>query len=438
MIDEPPTTPHEQSDAPDPVIADARDFMDFVAASPTPRHVVSSAMSRLTEAGFVEVGLDEIHSVRQGALARNGSMIAWRLPDAEAQSPRLRVIAAHTDSPNLRVKPSFGESSDGVLQLGVEQYGGMLRNSWLDRDLGLAGHVVVRKQDRLLTQLVDLERPVMRIPQLAIHLDREVTTKGLTLNAQKHLSPVVAIGVDPDLNVSSLLASELEVGVSQIVAFELMAYPTEAPSLSGWYNQFLSAPRIDNQLSCWAAVEALIAARPHGTQVVALFDHEEVGSVSRTGADAVFLSDCLNLLLQDGLPQAVAGDALCVSADCAHATHPNYPDRHDESHRISLGAGPVIKINASQRYATTALGHAMVVAACEEAEVPYQVFVSRSDLACGSTVGPVVAARTGLETVDFGAPQLGMHSARETTGTSDPYHMRAALEAILVDPTTPT
>jgi len=422
--------------------AAATDLIDFIAASPSPRHAVAEAIRRLSSHGFsaLDTGAE---LADRGWAARAGSLIAWRRGPAEGP---VRVITAHTDSPNLRIKPQPDTTSVGLHQLGVETYGGALLNSWLDRDLGIAGHVVLKSTDGVEERLVLIDRPVMRVPQLAIHLDREINQKGLLLNKQQHLAPMwgtAATDSDADkqdaddgndaaadTGFRALLGAELGCEPDAILSWELMAHPIEPPALGGWHDEFLAAPRIDNQLSCWASIEALIAADGDNTMVVALFDHEEVGSTSATGADSGLLLGVLDALVVD-TGAALNTRSLCVSADCAHATHPNYADRHEPDHRIALNGGPVVKINANERYATTAMGHALFAQACEAADVPHQVFVNRSDLACGSTVGPLTAARTGLETVDVGAPQLAMHSARETTGAADPGFLKAALTQVL-------
>ena len=400
--------------------AEAHDFLSYVQASPTPRHCVAETVRRLEASGFVpaEPGDDN----DQGYAARAGSLLAWR---RNGDGP-VRVVTAHTDSPNLRVKPQPDTRGAGLHQLGVEVYGGVLLNSWLDRDLGLAGHAVVRGPEGIETRLITIDRPVLRVPQLAIHLDREINTKGLQLNKQQHMKPVWGIVADDDeRSLAELLGAELDIEAGDILAFQLMTFDVMPPALWGWNDEFIASPRIDNQLSCWAAVAALAETDAPGTQVIALFDHEEDGSTSATGADSGLLADALAALVGPSPSE----DSLCISADCAHATHPNYADRHDPEHQIALNGGPVVKVNANERYATTPMGHALFVDACERAGVPHQVFVSRTDLACGSTVGPITAARTGLDTVDVGAPQLAMHSARETTGSSDPGFLRAALAA---------
>lgn len=410
----------------------ANDFMDFVAASPTPLHCVAETVRRLESAKF-KASEPAAKTNSAGFRARAGSLIAWR---TSKKAGPVRVITAHTDSPNLRIKPRPDGVSAGARQLGVEVYGGVLTNSWLDRDLGLAGQVITRapkkgrgkRSDDVVSHLVNFDRPVLRIPQLAIHLDREINTKGLKLNKQTDIKPMwgFAGAEDETTALNQLLAEHLDVAADDILSFSLMTHDVVPPALGGWNDEWIASPRIDNQLSCWAGIEALIESDAPGTQVVALFDHEEVGSTSATGADSMMLGNVL-----DALTAGADANSLVISADCAHATHPNYTDRHDPDHQIFMNGGPVIKVNANERYATTAMGHALFAKACDQAEVPHQVFVSRTDMACGSTVGPVTAARTGLDTVDVGAPQLAMHSIREMTGSADPAMFKAALTAAL-------
>lgn len=412
--------------------AAATDFMDFVAASPTPLHCVAETVRRLEAAKF-KAAAPTANTNSAGYQARAGSLIAWR---TSKKAGPVRVVTAHTDSPNLRIKPRPDGISAGIRQLGVEVYGGALTNSWLDRDLGIAGQVVARapkkgrrkRTNEIVSHLIKIDSPVLRIPQLAIHLDREINTKGLKLNKQTHLKPMWGFAGEDDEQTAlvDLLAAHLALSPDDILSFQLMTHDVVPPAIGGWHDEWIASPRIDNQLSCWAGIQALIDVDAPGTQVVALFDHEEVGSTSATGADSALLGTVL-----DALTAGADEHSLCISADCAHATHPNFADRHDPDHQIAMNGGPVVKINANERYATTAMGHALFVNACDQAEVPHQVFVSRTDMACGSTVGPVTAARTGLDTVDVGAPQLAMHSIREMTGSADPGMFAAALTAAL-------
>ena len=409
----------------------ALDLCRFIDSSPSPYHAVEEVVLRLTAAGFTESGQDEEppapgrHLVRSG-----GALVAWadegRSPDAP-----LRIVGAHTDSPNLRLKPKPDRSAAGCRQVGVEVYGGALLNSWLDRDLGFSGRLVVRSDDGVHVVLVRDDRPVARIPQLAVHLDRGVNDKGLVLNPQVHLSPVLGAGTAQDGDFATMAAVAAGVDPDEVLAFDVMFHDLTPSRLVGIREDMVSAPRIDNLLSCHAGTEALIAtAEGHGpVPVLALFDHEEVGSVSSTGAAGPLLERTLRRFV--GLDARPVGDSLVLSVDGAHATHPNYPDRHDPEHRILLDGGPVLKFNARERYATDAIGAGIVRLAAEQAGVELQSFVSRSDMSCGSTIGPATAAVLGMRTVDLGVAQLAMHSAREICGSTDPTRLRDLLVALL-------
>jgi aspartyl aminopeptidase len=285
--------------------------------------------------------------------------------------------------------------------------------------------------------MLRIDEPLLRVPQLAIHLDREINDKGLLLNRQQHLAPIWALEDDAtEGGFVELLAQELKVDAADVIAWDVMAHTVEPARVAGAGGAFISAPRIDNQLSCYAGTEALTGAevRDDRVAVLVLFDHEEVGSASDRGADGAFLASLLERLwLACGGGRAdylaALANGACVSADCAHATNPNYADRHEPAHTIALNAGPVLKVNANQRYATNAETAAIFVAACETADVPLQRFVNRTDLACGSTIGPLTASALGIPTVDVGAPQLAMHSARELAGSRDVGYLVAALGA---------
>jgi aspartyl aminopeptidase len=416
------------------------DLLAFIDASPSPYHAVATAADRLAAAGFVPLTEAEAWSVAagQGAFVeRGGTLVAWRWPDDGAAGCRL--VGAHTDSPNLRIKPRPDRSTVGYRQLGVEVYGGALYNSWLDRDLGLSGRVAVRDGSAAgsTVALVRVDRPLLRIPQLAIHLDRGVNDKGLTLNAQQHLSPLWGLGISEEGEFAAFLAKELGVAAGDVVSWDVMLHAVEPAALLGVDDELVSAPRIDNLLSCWAAVSALAAGTPGAhVPVICLFDHEEIGSESASGAAGSVLATVLERISlamgagRDEHLRALA-DTIGVSADGAHGTHPNYPDRHDPEHRIRLDGGPVIKLNANVRYATDAGSSAAFKLVCEEAGVPVQEFVSRSDMPCGSTIGPMTAARLGIPIVDVGVAQLAMHSARELCGSADPPRLATALEAFL-------
>ena len=414
------------------------DLLAFIDASPTPYHAVREAAARLLGRGFTPASDAEPGPLPPaGVIVRGGSLVAWRL-GAGAPRAGFRVIGAHTDSPNLRVKPRPDTGSAGFRQLGVEPYGGLLANTWLDRDLVLAGRVVVEREGALVERLVRLDDPVIRIPQLAIHLDRDIREKGLLLNAQDHLSPVLGPGQQQEGAFRSLLADALGAADEAIRGWDMMCADRQ-PSARVGSGTMLSAPRIDNLVSCHAAVRALAGTtEAEHTAVVCLFDHEEVGSVSAAGAAGPLLAHTLERIAhrseggRTAYLEALAR-SLCISADGAHATHPNYTDRHEPSHQIELNAGPVLKRNDNQRYATDGAGHAVVTAVADRVSVPLQHFVTRSDLPCGSTIGPVTSAQLGMATVDLGIPQLAMHSIRELCGADDPAMLVALLGGVLAE-----
>lgn len=420
------------------------DLRAFLDSSPSPHHVVASAGDRLTAAGFAHLEehqrWDDVPA--HGFTTRDGALIAWSMTTADPAAP-FRLVGAHTDSPGLRVKPRPDLERYGWRQLGVEVYGGILNNTWLDRDLGIAGQLVL---DDGSTLLVDVREPIARVPQLAVHLDRNVNDGGLVLDRQQHLTPVWGVaGVRRDDAVSFAAWITERAGAGEdrhAVWWELCLYDVQPSAVIGVDGSLLASGRLDNQVSCWAAVDALVRntvdeggggdASSSAVAVVVLNDHEEVGSASTVGASGPLLERTLERLVharggdRSTLLQALASSS-CVSADNAHAIHPNYPERHDHEHAPRVNAGPAIKVNANQRYATSPETAAAFEAACRDAGVPWQVFVSRNNMPCGSTIGPLTATRLGIATVDVGVPQLSMHSARELCGTDDPIHLADAL-----------
>lgn len=425
---------------------EARRLLEFIDAAPSPFHAAAEVSSRLVTQGFM--ALDEADQWPSGPgrylVVRGGSLVAWDVkPDGHPLSG-FRIIGAHTDSPNLRVKPQPDTGGSGYRQLGVEVYGGVLLNSWLDRDLGISGRVSLRDGAAPTTQLFRVDRPILRIPQLAIHLDRGVNEQGVKLNPQQHLSPVWSLGPPDEGEFRRFLAKELGVTEDAVLAWDAMLHDLAPGTLLGLDDEFVSAPRIDNLASCHAATRSLIdqidledwSGEVPGIPVVCLFDHEEVGSQSAAGADSTLLTTVLERIAlvaeldREGYHRALAA-SMCVSADGAHATHPNYPERHDPAHPVLINGGPVLKVNANERYATDAATAARFTLACDAAGVPLQHFVSRSDMPCGSTIGPITASRLGVPTVDVGLPQLAMHSARELCGSRDPASFVDALWAFL-------
>jgi aspartyl aminopeptidase len=418
------------------------DLLAFIDAAPSPFHAVQRAAAHLSSAGFVEVdeaGTWPTAGATGHFLRRDGALVAWVGGDDAHPEGSFRLIGAHTDSPNLRIKPRPDTGRVGYRQLGVEVYGGALVNSWLDRDLGLSGRVAVRTSSGVDARLLRVDRPLLRVPQLAIHLDRELDQRGLLLNRQTQLTPVWGLGATSEGSFRRFLADQLGEDEAAILAWDVMAHDLTPSTTLGLDDELIAAPRLDNLCSCWAGTEALrsvAGTTASATSVLCLFDHEEVGSTSGQGAAGPLLPGVLERIVAgrggDGaaLRRALAA-SLCVSADMAHAVHPNYVERYEPDHHVSLNGGPVIKTNVNQRYATDALGAAAFRLACERAEVPVQEYVNRSDLPCGSTIGPLTAASLGVRTVDVGVAQLSMHSARELAGNEDPPRFVAALSAFL-------
>ncbi|KNX37151.1 M18 family aminopeptidase [Luteipulveratus halotolerans] len=415
---------------------------DYLNASPSPFHACETSAAMLEAAGFVRLLETEVWPSRRGRyfVVRGGSLIAWSTEYAADAASPLRVVGAHTDSPSLRVKPQPDVARGGWQLLGVEVYGGTLDASWLDRDLGLSGRVAVRSGDEVEGRLLRVDEPVLRVSQLAPHLDRSVRSEGLKLNAQQHMMPHWGLGETPG-DFRAYVGEQLGVAPADVLGWDVMTHDLNPAARTGRSRETVAGARQDNLATSYAATRALIAAvevdpvRPV-VPVIALFDHEEVGSVSERGAASSYLITTLERVAislggsREHLFRAIAGGVV-ASGDMAHATHPNYSERHEPSHTIAMNGGPVLKTNTNLRYATDAMGAAAFRLACEQAGVPCQEFVSRSDLPCGSTVGPITSALTGATTVDFGAPTLSMHSTRELTGSQDQAMYAAALACFL-------
>ncbi|HWO20963.1 MAG TPA: M18 family aminopeptidase [Kofleriaceae bacterium] len=413
------------------------DLLGFLGASPTPFHAVDEGVRRLEAAGFrplLETARwDKLDAGAYYVTTSGTNLFGFRLPAPEHRTS-FRIIGAHTDSPNLRLKPSPEYVAEGYTQLGVEVYGGVLLNSWLDRDLGLAGRVLVREGSGAVgSRLVRVDQPVLRIPQLAIHLDREVNDKGLILNRQEHLAPILGLAGSDAGSLARLVADTAQVAAERVVGHELMLYDLTPPAVGGQSQEFIFSARLDNLAMCHAALTALASADPpDAIAAIALFDHEEVGSASAAGAGSAVLPRILERLVPDreAFHQACARST-CISADMSHAVHPNYAGRHEPRHKPQLNGGPVIKTNTQQRYATTAATAAMFAELCREVDVPVQHYAHRTDLPCGSTIGPITSTLLGIPTVDVGNPMLSMHSAREMGGSRDPDLMARVLARYL-------
>ncbi|WP_405882192.1 M18 family aminopeptidase [Streptomyces sp. NBC_01136] len=405
------------------------DLLSFVRTSPSPYHVVANTAQRLEKAGFQELReTDDWTAGAEGGryVVRGGALLAWYVPEGAPASTPFRIVGAHTDSPNLRIKPEPDTGSAGWRQIAVEIYGGVPHNTWLDRDLGISGRLTMRDGS---TRLVRIDRPLLRVPQLAIHLDRAVN-EGVALDPQRHMTPLWGLGEPRPGALLGRVAAEAAADVSEILGWDLMLHDIQPPGYLGADEEFLVSSRLDNQVSVHAGLTALIAAAtdvrpPAHVPVLAAFDHEEVGSGSQSGAQGPLLERVLSRAVAarggsgEDFNRALAG-ALCVSADMSHAVHPNYAERHEPGHQPLPNGGPVVKVNVNQRYATDGTGIAAFAAACERAEVPWQPFVSHNSMPCGTSIGPITAARLGVATIDVGVPGLSMHSARELCGARDP------------------
>ena len=408
------------------------DLMVFLDASPTPFHAVRCMSELLAKSGFTELNESDNWTLKTGDkhfLSRNGSsIIAFTVGSTPLTTAGLRMTGAHTDSPCLMVKPQPEIAVKGYLQLGVEVYGGALLNPWFDRDLSIAGRLVYRnKRQQLKQTLVDFKRPVAIIPSLAIHLDRKANSDR-TVNAQTDLPPLLMM-TDKAESFRELLADEFLLDGEEVLDYEMCLYDTQGAAMLGINNELLASARLDNLLSCFATTQALIQADATNTCLMVCNDHEEVGSVSAVGADGPFLEAVVARLTESDERNAVIDKSLMISCDNAHAVHPNYPSTHDSLHSPRLNGGPVIKVNVKQRYATTSLTASLFRQLCADVDVPVQSFVSRSDTACGSTIGPITAARLGVATLDVGIPQLAMHSCREVTGSQDAARLTDVLAA---------
>ncbi|MBP9218608.1 MAG: M18 family aminopeptidase [Sterolibacterium sp.] len=426
----------------------ALDLLDFIQASPSPWHAVATAAHRLEAQGYVRLKEEERWSLKAGGryyVVRDGaSLVAFTLGSQALTEAGFRIVGAHTDSPGLRLKPRPALAGDGLARLAVEVYGGPILATFSDRDLSLAGRVLVRGKNGIEARLVRFARPLLRLPNLAIHMNREVNEQGLRFNRQTELplllGQLTLFGASDEASVEArlrgLLAGAVQAEACDLLGWDLAIHDTQEGRLWGASEEFIASRQLDNLASSCAALTALLTAeKATATRVVALFDHEEVGSESATGAAGSFLPDVLTrIAAQLGLDAEDQRRALAqsffVSADMAHAYQPNFPAAYEPGHKVQVNGGPVIKTNAQQRYTTSAATAARFMACCERAGVPFQQYAHRGDLGCGSTIGPLLAARLGVAAVDVGSPMWAMHSARESAGVLDQGHMIAALRAV--------
>ncbi len=401
-----------------------RGLLDFLGASPTPFHAVAQMAQRLEANGFRRLEEGENWNLERGGryyLTRNqSSLIAFVHGQRNPAEVGIRLVGAHTDSPCLMAKPRPDLKSRGYWRLGVEVYGGALLNPWFDRDLSIAGRLVYQDAEGgLRSQLVDFRDPVAVIPSLAIHLDRQAND-GRTVNPQTDISPLISLDDGSAPSFRELLAQRFLDGGESVLDCDLYFYDTQPPAQIGLRGEFVASARLDNLLSCHAGLEALLTADGEHTGILVCNDHEEVGSASACGAQGPMLANVLERLIPDPDQRFRAiNRSLLISTDNAHAVHPNYPAKHDDNHLPVINGGPVVKINARQRYATTGLTGALFRQMAQECGVALQDFVSRNDMPCGSTIGPITATEVGVPTLDVGVPTFAMHSVRELAGSED-------------------
>jgi aspartyl aminopeptidase len=411
------------------------ELLNYLDQSPSPFHAVNSLSSELLAKGFTQLHERDIWDLTPGkyfVTRNNSSLTAFVLGKQSPLDTGLRIVGAHTDSPCLKVKPNPENRINGYLNLGVEVYGGVLLNPWFDRDLSLAGRVTYQAPDSSLHSVnINFKRIIGTIPSLAIHLDREANTER-KINPQTDIPPLL-MQADETQTFNDLLTEQIKkehpnIKIKRVMTYELSFFDTNEATFSGFNQEFIASARLDNLLSCYTAIKGLLEADANLTSLVICNDHEEVGSVSAEGAHGTFLEDVIVRLLPDAVDrQRAINRSLLISTDNAHGVHPNYADKHDANHGPILNQGPVIKVNANQRYATNSETAAYFAALCDRLEVPWQNFVTRTDMGCGSTIGPVTAKALGIKTLDVGVPTFAMHSIRELAGTKDPHYLYRVL-----------
>ncbi len=423
--------------------AQAQDLLHFIDVSPSPWHAVHTIEQRLLAQGFIPLQEAERWKLEAGGryyVVRGGaSIIAFKLGQKPLAETGFRMIGAHTDSPGLRLKTHAAHNSDGFVRLGVEIYGGPILVTFTDRDLSLAGRVNIRTATGHASRLIKFDQPLLRLPNLAIHMNREVNEQGLKLNKQTELPLLFGIAhekLGAREQFLALLASELGVSTAEILTYELNVYDTQQGIFWGAEQEFIANSQLDNLASCHAALTALLATvNPSATAICAFFDHEEVGSESATGAGGSFAADVIDRIsislgMDEESQHCTAAKSFFISADMAHAYQPNFPNAYEPNHHVMVNAGPVIKTNSNQRYSTSADTAARFMTLCESAGVPFQHYTHRTDLGCGSTIGPIIASRLGVASVDVGSPMWAMHSLRESAGVQDVGYMIAVMKVV--------
>ncbi len=407
-------------------------LIEFINNSPTMFHTNSVLIDKLAYNGFIHLPLDEKWNLEKGGkyyiTSNNSALIAFVVSTDRPEEDGFRMIGAHTDAPGFRLKPKAEMQKENYLILNTEVYGGPILSTWFDRPLSIAGRISYSGDHILRPQhtLIDFKQPIAIIPSLAIHMNRDVNS-GVALNQQKDTLPVIKT-IDGQLHkdyIKDIICNESGLSIDQVLDADLFLYPTEKGALVGADKEFISAPRLDDLAMVYAGIEALLEANhKSGINMMICFDNEEIGSRTKQGADSPFLSSTLERIMvamnksKEDLYRAIAQSFL-ISADMAHAYHPNYPEKQDPTNKVLPGHGPAIKINANQSYTTDSDSAVVFAAICKKAKVPYQTFVNRSDERGGSTIGPVSASHLAVRSLDIGAPMLSMHSCRELMAMKD-------------------
>jgi aspartyl aminopeptidase len=430
----------------------SKQFLDFVSRAVSPWHAVEEVRSRLLKEGFEHLSEKSSWTLKRNGryfVTRNNSSIVTFAVGGNFKSGNgFKIIGAHTDSPDLKLKPVSAQKKEGMLQVGVQTYGGGLWYTWFDRDLTIAGRVIVEKDKQYTQHLVNLKKPILRIPSLAIHLNRGISENGFKFNEETNLLPVIASCISEQLEggdkkeekkeekhhqlLLDMISTELGCKSGDIRDFDLSVIDTQAPVIGGANDEFIFSPRLDNLMSCFTSLDAFINTlnsvnSDTDIRLLCYFDHEEIGSKSSHGAGSSLMADIIkrvNLVLADkDTPKdyydSCIAKSFIISSDMAHAVHPNYGEKHHDKHKPMMHCGPVIKYNSNQRYATTAHTAFVIKELCKRNDIPVQEFVVRNDSPCGSTIGPILASGLGIKTVDIGAPMWSMHSIRETCATVD-------------------
>jgi len=412
----------------------AQALLQYIDASPSPWHAVHTSEKMLNNKGFIELLEGDAWSLKQSGRyyvkRDDSSIIAFTTGTNDLAQEGFRLIGAHTDSPGLRVKPKPDQQQNGINRLGVEVYGGPILATFTDRDLSLAGRIHIEQNGSFISKLVRFKKPFLRLPNLAIHMNSKVNTDGLKLNKQTELPLLLSVD-HKQTSLADLLATELSIDATAIIAWELHAYDTQAGALYGLNDEFYANSQLDNLASCHAGLSALLSDQSLNSQqfnVCAFFDHEEIGSNSHKGADGSFLPDVLerissSLNLSAESYKRTLSNSFMISADMAHAYQPNFPNAYEPDHKVFVNQGPVIKVNANIRYASNSASQARFIQLCDQSNVPYQQYSHRTDIGCGSTIGPMTSAQLGIQTVDVGCPMWAMHSIRESAGVIDHDYM---------------